>query len=230
VTCFSDSASFLTVLAPGALITAAGIQEAGTSQATPHVAGAVAVMKSAYPNYAGAKVISSLRTGPQILDPKSRVSTPRLDLTRFLPRPAFPNDFNGDGNTDLLWQYTDGRAAMWLMNGTAVLSSAEFGPYPGWNVLSGEGDFNGDGKRDLVWMNSNGAVSIWLMNGTMMLSKATFGPYAGWTLASASSDFNGDGKSDLLWKNTNGAVAIWLMDGTTVLSTAMYGRTRAGRF
>ena len=35
------------VLAPGALITAAGITQAGTSQATPHVAGAVAVLHDA---------------------------------------------------------------------------------------------------------------------------------------------------------------------------------------
>ncbi|MCX5743958.1 MAG: S8 family serine peptidase [Proteobacteria bacterium] len=39
ITCFSNSASFLTLLAPGALITAAGFTMAGTSQATPHVAG-----------------------------------------------------------------------------------------------------------------------------------------------------------------------------------------------
>jgi subtilisin family serine protease len=49
IPCFSNSASFLTMLAPGAFITAAGSQKAGTSQASPHVAGAVAVLRAAFP-------------------------------------------------------------------------------------------------------------------------------------------------------------------------------------
>jgi subtilisin family serine protease len=50
VTCFSDSASFLTMLAPGCRDDAASTSyKCGTSQATPHVAGAVAVLRSAFP-------------------------------------------------------------------------------------------------------------------------------------------------------------------------------------
>jgi hypothetical protein len=133
------------------------------------------------------------------------------------------DDFNGDGTSDLLWQNTNGSAAIWLMNGTTVLSEATFGPDPGWTLLSGDSDFNGDGKGDLIWRNSNGAVSIWLMDGTTVLSSPIFGPFPGWTLLSGNSDFNGDGKSDLIWQNSNGAVSIWLMDGTTVLSTENFG-------
>ena len=50
VACFSCSSSFLTILAPGVMITAAGITMSGTSQATPHVAGAIAVLAAAFPN------------------------------------------------------------------------------------------------------------------------------------------------------------------------------------
>ena len=47
VACFSNSANFLTLLAPGALITAAGSTKGSTSAASPHVAGAVAVLRAA---------------------------------------------------------------------------------------------------------------------------------------------------------------------------------------
>ena len=44
-------------------------------------------------------------------------------------------DFNGDGKTDLLWQHTDGRVGVWLMNGTAGVSLATIlGPGTGWSV------------------------------------------------------------------------------------------------
>jgi hypothetical protein len=45
ITCFSQVANFLTALAPGVFITAAGVRQGGTSQAAPHVAGAVAAMR-----------------------------------------------------------------------------------------------------------------------------------------------------------------------------------------
>jgi hypothetical protein len=47
ITCFSNSGPNLSMLAPGSSITAAGISMDGTSQAAPHVAGAVAVLASA---------------------------------------------------------------------------------------------------------------------------------------------------------------------------------------
>jgi uncharacterized membrane protein len=136
---------------------------------------------------------------------------------------AAPNDFNGDGTSDLLWRNANGAAAIWLMNGTTALSSGGFGPYSGWTVLGGEADFNGDGKSDLIWTRTDGAASIWLMNGTTPLSSAAYGPYPGWTLMSGNADFNGDGNTDLVWTHTSGAVSIWLMSGTTVLSTASFG-------
>lgn len=80
-TCFSNSASFLTILAPGALVTAGGTTMAGTSQAAPHVAGAVAVVKSVYPELTASQVVSKLTSsGKLVTDPKNGVKKPRLDL------------------------------------------------------------------------------------------------------------------------------------------------------
>lgn len=81
VTCFSNSASFLTLLAPGALITAGGYTMAGTSQAAPHVAGAFAVLRGAFPAESVDQQLARLTsTGKPILDPRNAITKPRIDL------------------------------------------------------------------------------------------------------------------------------------------------------
>jgi hypothetical protein len=42
-------------------------------------------------------------------------------------------DYNGDGKADILWQNNDGTAAVWLMNGTSLISGANVGTDPGTN-------------------------------------------------------------------------------------------------
>lgn len=80
VTSFSNSASFLTMVAPGSFITAAGITMQGTSQATPHVAGAVAVLRAMYPDDTVAELVDKLKLGDPLTDGRNGVSKPRLDL------------------------------------------------------------------------------------------------------------------------------------------------------
>lgn len=91
IACFSDSASFLTMWAPGAMITAAGITEGGTSQASPHVAGAVAVLRAAFPNDSLSTTQSRLTTSrTQITDTRNGQIKPRLDIEA-AARPANDN-------------------------------------------------------------------------------------------------------------------------------------------
>ena len=81
ITCFSDSASFLTMLAPGAMVTAAGITDGGTSQAAPFVAGATAVLRAAFPQETLAQIQTRIiSSGKPITDPRNGVTTPRLNL------------------------------------------------------------------------------------------------------------------------------------------------------
>ena len=66
-TCFSQQGPNLTLFAPGSLIDAAGIEESGTSQATPHVAGAVAVLAAARPGVSIDQIVAALaETGPVV--------------------------------------------------------------------------------------------------------------------------------------------------------------------
>lgn len=81
VTCFSNSASFLTMLAPGALITAGGKTFGGTSQAAPFVAATAALLYPAYPDDTVTARIERLTGGAApVADARNAQVTPRLDL------------------------------------------------------------------------------------------------------------------------------------------------------
>src|SRR5207249_693501 len=98
-------------------------------------------------------------------------------------------DFNGDGQTDILWQNSGtGERVIWLMNGTSLSSTVSLGIVgTSWNI-GGAADFNGDGQTDILWQNSGitcakcalpirgtGERVIWLMNGTSLSSTVSLG-------------------------------------------------------
>ncbi len=81
--CNSNRASYLTMLAPGKFVTAAGLQFSGTSQAAPHVAGAYAVLRAAFPTESHDAIVARLVSGGvPVTDTRfnSSVIFPRLDL------------------------------------------------------------------------------------------------------------------------------------------------------
>jgi uncharacterized repeat protein (TIGR01451 family) len=89
IPCFSNSASFLTLLAPGAFITAAGIQLAGTSQASPHVAAAAAVLRAAFPTETLDQIVARMTgTGVTVTDSRNQLTFPRLNLAAAVTPPA----------------------------------------------------------------------------------------------------------------------------------------------
>jgi hypothetical protein len=117
------------------------------------------------------------------------------------------SDFNGDGNSDILWQNSvTGALDISLMNGAAG-TPASIGTLPAGYTAIGSGDFNGDGKSDVLLENTTtGGAQIWLMNGTSEVgspinvnSPGTVA--AGWKLLGAE-DINKDGISDILWQNS----------------------------
>jgi uncharacterized repeat protein (TIGR01451 family) len=93
VPCFSNSASFMTMLAPGAFVAAAGIQMAGTSQAAPHVSAAVALLRTIYPADTLNQIVSRLTSsGVSVTDSRNLITKPRLNLSAAIGAP-FNNMF-----------------------------------------------------------------------------------------------------------------------------------------
>jgi subtilisin family serine protease len=86
VTCFSNSAAQLDLLAPGygvpTVYNKSGVSNAsGTSFSAPHVAGAVAILRQIDPQLTPDAIEQVLEsTGRLILDSRNGVATPRLDL------------------------------------------------------------------------------------------------------------------------------------------------------
>ncbi|WP_248958793.1 S8 family peptidase [Sphaerisporangium perillae] len=95
---FSNRGKLLDLFAPGVDIDSSVPDDAyaafsGTSMATPHVAGAFAVLKAAYPGASVATLESKLKsTGKKITYPSdgAEVTTPRIDLFAALPPAPTP--------------------------------------------------------------------------------------------------------------------------------------------
>ncbi len=137
---------------------------------------------------------------------------------------TFKADFNGDGQTDILWHHqTRGEVFVWYMDGAKFLGDEHIRTVAddlNWKVV-GVGDLNGDGKPDILWHHqTRGDVYVWYMNG----KEYTRDQYirtvedTGWKIVGIG-DFNGDGKADILWHHqTRGELYVWTMDGATFVS------------
>jgi hypothetical protein len=114
VTCFSNSASFLSLLAPGALITVTGATVGGTSFSAPLVAGALAVMAQAFPGDTPTNRLARLTgNGTAVTDSRNGIVTPRLNLLAAQGAPSNDSFASAATLTGLAGQSTG-----WNLNAT----------------------------------------------------------------------------------------------------------------
>jgi hypothetical protein len=105
---------------------------------------------------------------------------------------AGTGDFNGDGISDILFLGGGTSVAIWFMNSSGGIGSAQgVGMIPsGWTIAE-TGDFNSDGKSDiLLYQSASGSIAAWLMNGATIASAVGIGslPPASWSILTANAD------------------------------------------
>jgi len=153
----------------------------GTSMASPHVAGAAALLWSQNPTWTAQQVKNALmNTGDPLASLAGKtVSGKRLNVFKALGGSfTVTNQFIGD-------------FASWSAN-------------PNVRVLTG--DFNGDGKTDVSLVNQSAGwntlpVAFSQGNGNFSVTNQFIGDFASWSANSnvrvLTGDFNGDGKTDV---------------------------------
>jgi len=123
-----------------------------------------------------------------------------------------PNDFNGDGHSDILWKKDDGKYIILTMDESGETGMIPLSPNTATWSVEGVGDFNGDGKADILWRVDNGRYLIWTMDASGKIGDILPSPITAAWSAEEVGDFNGDGKADILWKKNNGEYIVFTMD------------------
>jgi len=215
---FSNSNQYLSLLAPGEVIRSsvpgnAFANLSGTSMATPHVAGAWAVIKSRKASATVTEVLDALTsTGTPILDPGNGITKPRINVDRALE--VFPNpctytvspthfDLGPERNVPSVTVIT-APTCPWT-----VTSSSPF------LLPSPTGGFGSGTVAVLALPN----LTAFPRNGTVTVAGTVVTISQRRRLGQA--DMDRDGRTDLLWQNVaDGRLATWYLDGSNVRGTA----------
>ena len=113
-------------------------------------------------------------------------------------------DFNGDGQSDILWRNSNGDTEISNSNGVGGFTSQDLGVVDSSYKIAGVGDFNGDGQSDILWRNAGGDTVLWNSNGAGGFTLQDLGVVSANYKIAGVADFNGDGLSDILWTNKAG--------------------------
>ncbi len=132
------------------------------------------------------------------------------------PQRAFPGDFNGDGNQDVLLTLQGSTAVLLLGDGAGAFGAPIATPFPA-TLQFTIADFNQDGRADLVLGSPSGISAISLHLGTAAGGFETpiSIPTAGVTFGVRAADLNHDSRPDLVLSH----IAASAINMTVMLAT-----------
>ena len=178
---FSNSAAFLSLLAPGRWINSSvpgnGFSNfSGTSMATPHVAGAFAILKQAWPNLTVSEMLMALQnTGIPVLDTRNAITKPRICVLSALQysAPAVMIDVPGSGFTtprgvnnhgQIVGSFSDGAGTHGFINCPFTVLDASGSSFTEPAAINDAGVVLGDSANGL-FLFSNGAYNFFQLPG-----------------------------------------------------------------
>lgn len=207
VSTFSNSASFLSLLAPGSIIHSSvpggGFAYMnGTSMAAPHVAGAWAILKQRVPFASVDRTLRILQaTGKPIQNQRNGITKPLIQVDTALLRLVSPIfDYDNDDKSDIS-VFRPSNGTWYLQRSQDGFTGVQFGAS---DDRIAPADYDGDGKTDIaVFRPSNG---VWYVlrssDGGITGVQWGFG-----TDIVAPADYDGDGRTDFaIFRPDNG---IW---------------------
>jgi hypothetical protein len=101
-------------------------------------------------------------------------------------------DFDGDGDSDILWRHAEGLTVIWEMQDGAFVTNHNLGAVPTKFTIAETEDFDSDGDADILWRHTEGLTVTWEMEDGALLQTHNFGVVSnGWQI-------RGTGEFDLL--------------------------------
>jgi hypothetical protein len=150
-------------------------------------------------------------------------------LTGLFYASQIPNDFNGDGRSDVLFRSASASSALatWQLDDTSITGGGALSnPGSAW-TYQGDGDFYGNVHSDILFQDASGNLSIWEMNGGAIVGGGGIGsPGSGFAVAGIA-DLGNTSHASIVFDNASGQVATWLMNDTSIIGGGTIG-TAAG--
>ena len=74
---------------------------------------------------------------------------------------AGTGDFNGTGESSILWRNANGDTALWNPNGSGGFVNQDLGVAGSSWQIAGTGDFSGTAEDSILWRSANGDTALW---------------------------------------------------------------------